>query len=50
MPRMVAGGTDAVHFRQRGVDAYGAGLFSKQVDLGQFSAMFHGPDGDGTCG
>jgi acetylornithine deacetylase/succinyl-diaminopimelate desuccinylase-like protein len=44
VPRMVAGGTDAVHFRQRGVDAYGAGLFSPEVDLGAFSAMFHGPD------
>lgn len=44
VPRMVAGGTDAVHFRRRGVDAYGAGLFSDRIDLGQFSAMFHGPD------
>lgn len=44
VPRMVAGGTDAVYFRQRGVDAYGAGLFSSQMDLGSFSAMFHGPD------
>jgi acetylornithine deacetylase/succinyl-diaminopimelate desuccinylase-like protein len=44
VPRMVAGGTDAVHFRRRGVAAYGAGLFSRQIDLGAFSAMFHGPD------
>jgi acetylornithine deacetylase/succinyl-diaminopimelate desuccinylase-like protein len=44
VPRMVAGGTDAVHFRRRGIDAYGAGLFSDHLDLADFSAMFHGPD------
>jgi acetylornithine deacetylase/succinyl-diaminopimelate desuccinylase-like protein len=42
--RMTAGGTDAYWFRRRGVDAYGAGLFSATVELGQYSAMFHGPD------
>lgn len=44
VPRMVAGGTDAVHFRRHGIPAYGAGLFSPAVDLAAFSAMFHGPD------
>jgi acetylornithine deacetylase/succinyl-diaminopimelate desuccinylase-like protein len=44
VPRMVAGGTDAAYFRQRGVPSYGAGLFSSRIDLASFSAMFHGPD------
>jgi acetylornithine deacetylase/succinyl-diaminopimelate desuccinylase-like protein len=42
--RMVAGGTDAVFFRERGIPAYGAGLFSDKVDLAAYSAMFHAPN------
>lgn len=42
--RMTAGGTDAYWFRRRGVPAYGAGLFSRRVELGHYSRMFHGPD------
>lgn len=44
LPRTSTGGTDAVWFRPLGIPAYGAGMFSEQVDLEAFSARFHGPD------
>ncbi|MFP5309440.1 MAG: M20/M25/M40 family metallo-hydrolase [Actinomycetes bacterium] len=44
LPAMVVGGTDAAFFRERGVPAYGAGLFSARASLEEFSARFHGHD------
>jgi len=42
LPSMVTGGTDARFFRRRGVPAYGAGLLSSQVGMGEFMSRFHG--------
>ncbi len=44
MPWTIVGGTDAAFFRDRGVPAYGAGLFSPAVSLPDFSLRFHGHD------
>ena len=43
-PWMNVGATDAAFFRQRGVVAYGAGLFGPKTSLQQFSSRFHGHD------
>ena len=43
-PWMNVGATDAAFFRQRGVVAYGAGLFSPATSLQEFSSRFHGHD------
>jgi acetylornithine deacetylase/succinyl-diaminopimelate desuccinylase-like protein len=43
-PRLSPGGTDARFFRQKGVVAYGAGLFSPSVDIRAVGARFHGTD------
>jgi acetylornithine deacetylase/succinyl-diaminopimelate desuccinylase-like protein len=41
---MVVGFTDARVFRQMGSVAYGAGLFSPDLDAGDFARRFHGND------
>ncbi|MDH4147820.1 MAG: M20/M25/M40 family metallo-hydrolase [Acidimicrobiia bacterium] len=43
-PQMVVGFTDARVFRAMGSVAYGAGLFSPDLDGGDFSRRFHGND------
>ncbi len=43
-PQMVVGFTDARIFRSMGSVAYGAGLFSPDLDAGDFSSRFHGHD------
>ncbi len=43
-PQMVVGFTDARVYRQMGAVAYGAGLFSPNLDGGDFSRRFHGND------
>jgi acetylornithine deacetylase/succinyl-diaminopimelate desuccinylase-like protein len=42
LPSMVTGGTDARFFRHRGIPAYGAGLLSSKVGMGEFMSRFHG--------
>ena len=44
LPTMTVGGTDASFFRERGVPAYGAGLFSSRSTYQQFARRFHGHD------
>jgi acetylornithine deacetylase/succinyl-diaminopimelate desuccinylase-like protein len=44
VPSMVTGATDARYFRDRGVTAYGAGLLSPGLPLGDFLTRFHGND------
>jgi len=43
-PQMTVGFTDARVYRQMGAVAYGAGLFSPELDPGDFSRRFHGND------
>lgn len=43
-PRMIVGFTDARVFREMGSIAYGAGLFSPDLDAGAFGSRFHGND------
>jgi acetylornithine deacetylase/succinyl-diaminopimelate desuccinylase-like protein len=43
-PQMTVGFTDARIFRSMGSVAYGAGLFSPELDTGDFAARFHGND------
>jgi acetylornithine deacetylase/succinyl-diaminopimelate desuccinylase-like protein len=43
-PRMIVGFTDARVFRKMGSIAYGAGLFSPDVDAAEFGKRFHGND------
>ncbi|MEX2626473.1 MAG: M20/M25/M40 family metallo-hydrolase [Ilumatobacteraceae bacterium] len=44
IPGMVTGGTDARFYRARGSVAYGAGLFTPQMDFATFGQRFHGND------
>jgi acetylornithine deacetylase/succinyl-diaminopimelate desuccinylase-like protein len=44
LPFMLTGGTDAAFFRDRGVPAYGAGMFSAKASLSEFQSRFHGHD------
>jgi acetylornithine deacetylase/succinyl-diaminopimelate desuccinylase-like protein len=44
IPGLIVGGTDARFFRQKGVVAYGAGLFSREVTFEMFGTRFHGND------
>jgi len=44
LPSLMTGCTDARFYRQKGSVAYGAGLFSKELDTAQFGARFHGHD------
>ena len=37
-------GTDARFFRQRGVTAYGVGLFDDRMTFGDMLRLFHGHD------
>jgi acetylornithine deacetylase/succinyl-diaminopimelate desuccinylase-like protein len=43
-PELIVGFTDARVFRQLGAVAYGAGLFSPDVEPGDYSRRFHGND------
>ncbi len=43
-PQLIVGFTDARVFRAMGSVAYGAGLFSPDLDSGDFSRRFHGHD------
>ena len=43
-PQTTVGFTDARVYRQMGAVAYGAGLFSPDLDAGDFSSRFHGND------
>ena len=44
VPSLVTGGTDARFFRPKGTQAYGAGLLSRHVPMGEFLNRFHGHD------
>lgn len=44
LPFLITGGTDAAFFREQGVPAYGAGLFSSRSPWEEFSDRFHGND------
>ncbi len=44
VPGLIVGGTDARFYRERGVTAYGAGLFSEKMDFATFGSRFHGND------
>jgi acetylornithine deacetylase/succinyl-diaminopimelate desuccinylase-like protein len=44
VPGLIVGGTDARFYRERGVTAYGAGLFSPSMDFATFGSRFHGND------
>ena len=44
VPGLIVGGTDARFYRERGVTAYGAGLFSPKMDFSTFGTRFHGND------
>jgi acetylornithine deacetylase/succinyl-diaminopimelate desuccinylase-like protein len=44
LPGIIVGGTDARFFRERGVIAYGTGLFSPEVTFESFGTRFHGND------
>ena len=43
-PQLVVGFTDSRIYRQLGAVAYGAGLFSPEVDAADFARRFHGND------
>ncbi len=42
VPGLIVGGTDARFYRERGTTAYGAGLFSPEMDFATFGSRFHG--------
>lgn len=44
VPTIMPATTDARFFRQRGVVAYGVGLFDRRVSFADFLSMFHGHD------
>jgi acetylornithine deacetylase/succinyl-diaminopimelate desuccinylase-like protein len=44
IPGLIVGGTDARFYRRRGRVAYGAGLFSPEMDFATFGSRFHGHD------
>jgi acetylornithine deacetylase/succinyl-diaminopimelate desuccinylase-like protein len=44
VPGLIVGGTDARFYRDRGRVAYGAGLFSPDMDIATFGDRFHGHD------
>jgi acetylornithine deacetylase/succinyl-diaminopimelate desuccinylase-like protein len=43
-PQFIVGFTDARIYREMGAVAYGAGLFSPSLDVGEFASRFHGND------
>ena len=44
IPGLITDGTDARFYRERGSVAYGAGLFSGEMDFATFGTRFHGND------
>lgn len=44
LPELLVGATDARFFRDRGVVAYGTGLFERNVTMAEFASRFHGHD------
>ena len=44
MPGIITGGTDARFYREQGAVAYGAALFSPEVNVETFGQRFHGND------
>ena len=42
--QLIVGFTDARIFREMGSTAYGAGLFSPELDMASYGSMFHGND------
>jgi acetylornithine deacetylase/succinyl-diaminopimelate desuccinylase-like protein len=42
LPTLTTGGTDARFFREKGIPAYGFGLFSDAMSLDHWESMFHG--------
>jgi acetylornithine deacetylase/succinyl-diaminopimelate desuccinylase-like protein len=44
IPAMLVGGTDASFFREKGVHAYGAGLFSERATYEEVRSRYHGID------
>jgi acetylornithine deacetylase/succinyl-diaminopimelate desuccinylase-like protein len=44
VPGLIVGGTDARFYRERGITAYGAGLYSPGMDFTTFGSRFHGND------
>jgi acetylornithine deacetylase/succinyl-diaminopimelate desuccinylase-like protein len=44
IPGLIAGGTDARYFRQRGAIAYGTALLSPGISFATFGQRFHGND------
>ncbi|MEX0756861.1 MAG: M20/M25/M40 family metallo-hydrolase, partial [Acidimicrobiia bacterium] len=44
VPTMMPAATDARFFRQKGVTAYGVGLFDEAMSFPDFLSMFHGHD------
>ncbi len=44
IPSMLVGGTDASFFRERGVPAYGAGVFSERATYEDVRSRYHGID------
>ena len=42
VPGLIVGGTDGRFYRERGIPAYGAGLFSPDMDIATFGSRFHG--------
>lgn len=44
LPELIVGATDSRFFREKGVVAYGTGLFAPDVSFEQFASRFHGHD------
>lgn len=44
VPGLIVGGTDARFYRNRGITAYGTGLYSPTMDFATFGSRFHGND------
>ncbi|MCP4226773.1 MAG: M20/M25/M40 family metallo-hydrolase, partial [Actinomycetia bacterium] len=43
-PQFIVGFTDSRVYREMGAVAYGAGLFSPELNAGEFGSRFHGND------
>ncbi|MDY7101440.1 MAG: M20/M25/M40 family metallo-hydrolase [Actinomycetota bacterium] len=44
LPQLIVGATDSRYFRNKGVVAYGTGLYSPEVTFEQWASRFHGHD------
>ena len=44
VPLVASGGTDGRYLRERGTHVYGIGLYSREVELGDYRRRFHGND------